>query len=232
MKEKFALILSTIQTLMLVAIVVILLTDKKWLNDPKRKREQTELQTKLTKPIKIADTDAIWGKKDAPNTIFVWVDYQCPYCMDVYKNLKDIEKEYISTGKAKVIFRDFPLKMHRFARPLATAVECARRQGKFWEMADLILTSSEKPDSTSIERWMVELKLDVDAFTICQSDSTIENLFKTDIDEAKSYGVRGTPALFINNTYYRGSLSVSNLKDILDGNEPALTNRNGSCNQR
>lgn len=233
MKEKIALILSTVQTLILIAILVILLTDKK---QPETRpgviSGQLEAQTKSTKPLKIRDTDAIWGKKDAPNTIIAFVDYQCPFCADVYKNLKEIEKEYISTGKAKVIFRDFPLKMHADAEKYAGAVECARQQGKFWEMADFILGAKEKPEASQIDQWADELKLNKESFTACMADSATKEMIDTDVEEAKSYMVRGTPAMFINDVFYRGTMSASTLKDILDGKQKGKTPKSGSCNQK
>jgi protein-disulfide isomerase len=233
MKEKLALILSTVQTIILIAILVILLTDKKPTeNRPGVITGQLEEQTKVTKPLKIRDTDAIWGKKDAPNTIIAFVDYQCPFCAEVYKSIKELDKEYISTGKVKVIFRDFPLKMHANANKFAVAVECARKQGKFWEMAGLILEAKDKSDESSIDKWADELKLNKESFAACMADSTINESIQKDMDEAKSYMVRGTPALFINDVFYRGTQSASTLKDIIDGKKIGKKPKTGSCNQK
>jgi protein-disulfide isomerase len=230
MKDKISLFLSVTQTLILIAILAILLNDRNTGSRLKSSRKKPDLPVKIDKPLTIRETDALWGKPDAPNTIVTFVDYQCPYCVDVYTNLKRIEDDFISTGKAKIIFRDYPLRMHKSARQYAAAVECARRQGKFWEMADHILKSKDKPDSTSIDKWLDELRLDKVAFNVCVVDSSVENLIEKDIEEAKSYGVRGTPALFINDVYYRGTLSVSDLKDVLKGKKPAVTPKSGSCN--
>jgi protein-disulfide isomerase len=232
MKEKIALTLSIIQTLVLIAILVVLIPGREKDNGPHPVRGQLEAQTRITKPIKIVDTDVIWGKKEAPNTIVAFVDYQCPYCMDVYKNLKELDKDYIQTGKVKVIFRDFPLSMHAYAHKFAQAVECARKQDKFWPMVDLMLSGKEKPDSTSVDKWVEELKLDKAAFTACNADTATENAIRRDVAEAKTYGVRGTPALFINDEYHRGTMPASDIIKVLEGKKEHRSKKTGSCNQK
>ncbi len=233
MKEKLALTLSTLQTIILIAILAILLTDRK---QPEKRpgviTGQLEARTKVSKPLKIYETDAIWGKTDAPNTIVAFVDYECPFCREVYKNLKEIEKDYINTGKVKVVFRDFPLKMHEHAESFALAVECARQQGKFWEMADKILSTKGSINDKSIDSCTEELSLKQESFTACMGDTATKAMIKKDIDEAKSYMVRGTPALFINDVYYRGTMPASAMKDILDGKKAGRTPKGGSCKQK
>lgn len=232
-KENIGLILSTIQTILLIVIVFILLTDNKSMGKrPGNSNGQMESLTKVKIPLKIYDTDAIWGNKDAPYTLIAFVDYQCPFCNDVYKNLKELEKDYIATGKVKVIFRDFPLKMHSNAKIFASAVECARQQGKFWEMADLVFESNNKSEEAAVDGWVETLKLNKENFTACIDDSLTDKAIEKDMEEAKSYMVRGTPALFINNIFYRGTQSVSTLKDILDGKKVDKKPKSGSCNQR
>jgi protein-disulfide isomerase len=232
MKEKLTLILSVTQTLILIAILAILLNDRTAGRRSKSSRNQPETPIKIDKPLTLLETDAVWGKMDAPNTIVAFVDYQCPFCIEVYANMKDIEKEYIETGKVKIIFRDFPLRMHKSARYYAAAVECARRQGKFWELADRILDFKTKADSASIDAWVDELKMNKDNFKSCLVDTTVENMIQNDINEAKYYGIRGTPALIVNNVYYRGTLSPVDLKDILRGKAPARSQNSGNCNQK
>ena len=228
MKEKFALALNVIQTLVLIVILVVLLTDRKEYGYKQRKA-QLEAQYKNMKPLKITDTDAIWGKKDAPITLVAFIDYQCPYCKDLYKNLKAIEKDYIETGKVKVIFRDLPLKMHQYSRQLAATVECARKQGKFWEMADLMLSSTEKFDSTQIAEWAGQLGLDPGEIEACANDNKTLDAVISDINDARSRKLTGTPAVFINDVYYKGTIPVSDLRKIFNGKNIDRTPKSGAC---
>ncbi len=228
MKEKFALVLQVVQTIVLILILVILLTDK---NEPRsgQVRSQLEAQYKNTEPLKITGTDAIWGSKNAPTTLVAFVDYQCPYCKDLYGNLKKIEKDYIETGKVKVIFRDLPLRMHKNARQLAAAVECARKEGKFWEMADRVLTSKEKFDSTMLTQWANQLGLDPVAIENCTGNPKILDEVLVDIKEARSRKLTGTPAVFINDVFYRGTIPASDLRAIFEGKKVERVKKSGAC---
>ncbi len=77
------------------------------------------------------------GDKNAPITIVEYSDFQCPYCGRFYQDTyRKIDEEFIKTGKAKIVFKDFPLSIHPQASKAAEAARCAQEQGKFWEMHD------------------------------------------------------------------------------------------------
>ncbi len=82
-----------------------------------------------------ADDDPVLGNPNAPVTIIEFGDFQCPYCKKFHDDtFPMLKKTYIDTGKAKFVYRDFPLEnIHPNARPAAEAAECADDQGKFWE---------------------------------------------------------------------------------------------------
>jgi len=231
MKEKFALVLNVIQTLVLIVILVVLLTNRKD-SRPKNINTQLEAHYKNTEPLKITDTDAIWGSKDAPTTLVAFIDYECPYCKDLYRNIKEIEKNYIETGKVKVIFRDLPLKMHEHSRQLAATMECARRQGKFWEMADLVLNSKEKFDSTQLVQWAGQLGLDPEEIADCASDTKTLDAVMADLKDAKSRMLTGTPSVFINDVFYRGTIPAKDLRDIFEGKKVERAKKSGACGQK
>ena len=52
--------------------------------------------------------------------------------------MQKLKKEYIDTGKLRLIVRDFPLPFHKNARPAANAAHCAGEQNKFWPMQDAL----------------------------------------------------------------------------------------------
>jgi len=86
------------------------------------------------------DDDPVLGQANAPVTIIEFSDFECPFCRRFWQQtLPEIQKQYIDTGKAKLVYRDFPLSsIHPGAEPAAQAANCANIQGKFWEMHDLI----------------------------------------------------------------------------------------------
>lgn len=98
------------------------------------------------------DDDPVLGKADAPVTLIEFSDFQCPFCRAFWKEaLQQIKKDYIDTGKAKFVYRDFPLSFHPLAKPYALAANCANDQGKFWEMHDKIFEEQAKKGEGTIQ---------------------------------------------------------------------------------
>ncbi|MDQ3239204.1 MAG: thioredoxin domain-containing protein [bacterium] len=93
---------------------------------------------KITQNIPLGDKGRIRGDDNAKVTIIEYSDFECPYCAKFYSETqKAIEEKYIKTGKAKLVFKDFPLtNIHPNANKAAEAARCAQEQGKFWQMHD------------------------------------------------------------------------------------------------
>mgnify|MGYP003756548487 CR=1 FL=1 len=231
MRDKISFILNIIQTLVLIAILAVVIFRKV---GPAEKYDSHEFEAKQkeVKPLKISESDIIWGNTDAPVSLVAFIDYECPYCKDLYSNIKANSKEYIETGKVKVVFRNLPLRMHKNARELAGIVECAGQQGKFWEMTDLLLTSKEKYDSTKLITFASQLGLDALQLQECLNNEQTLTSIKSDVLQARSRGISGTPAFFINDEFYRGTMSASDLKDAFEGKKIARKPKSGSCGEK
>ena len=98
----------------------------------------------VTKGVASVDDDAVLGDKNAPVTIIEFSDYECPFCKRHFDQTHpELVKKYIDTGKAKLVFRDFPLSFHEpMASKEAIAANCARAQGgdkKYFEFHDEII---------------------------------------------------------------------------------------------
>src|SRR5258705_369893 len=85
------------------------------------------------------DTLPARGKADAPVTVVEYADFQCPAC-GVFATTMEagIVKDYIDTGKVRLVFHDFPLPQHANAIPAAEAARCAADQNAFWPFHDLL----------------------------------------------------------------------------------------------
>lgn len=70
------------------------------------------------------------GKEDAPVTIVVFTDFECPYCSKAVPILEQVMTDNPET--VKLVFKNMPLSFHKFARPAALAALAAANQGKFW----------------------------------------------------------------------------------------------------
>lgn len=108
---------------------------------PASSRTQTgkQIDLKLT-----ADEHAM-GSADAPLTLVEYSDFQCPFCRRFFnETLSEIKKNYIDTGRVRLVYRHYPLPFHDAAQKSAEATECAAKQGKFWEMHDAIFIQQAK----------------------------------------------------------------------------------------
>ena len=91
------------------------------------------------------DDDAVLGDLSAPVTMIVFGDFECPYCSQAFKTSEaQIRKEYVETGKVKMIYRDFPIAGHLSAIPAAEAAGCAHEQGKYWEYHDALFENQDR----------------------------------------------------------------------------------------
>jgi protein-disulfide isomerase len=161
----------------------------------------------------------IRGNPDAPVTLEEFADFQCPACSIASGILLVIEKDYGS--RLRVIFREFPLAMHKHGRDAALAAEAASLQGKFWEMHDMLYTNqaewSEVPNAQPIfNHYAEELHLDVDEFEKdCRSEKVAE---RVEADEAlgKSLGIETTPTMFVNKERLRPPYTIEHLHEVIE----------------
>ena len=85
-----------------------------------------------------ANGSPVLGSKDAPITMIEFGDYQCFYCNKFYHTTEpDIVKNYVETGKVKMVFKDFTI-IGQDSINAAHATHCAQEQGKFWEYHDTL----------------------------------------------------------------------------------------------
>ena len=181
----------------------------------------------------LEDDDPFKGDKNASVVIVEFSEYQCPYCKiyvdDAYKQ---ILSEYIETGKAKYVFRDFPLPNHLNAQKAAEAAECADDQGKFWEYHDTLFeeqkTWSSLVDPTNeFVSYAENFGLDKEIFRSCLVNGDKEAEVKNDYNVAITEIIRyqkennlqegaGTPSFFINGKLLVGAQPFSAFKQVIE----------------
>jgi len=172
------------------------------------------------------DDDPIKGDPKAPVTIIEFSDYECPFCKRSYDNVfSKLDEEYISKGKVRVVFRDYPLPFHKKAVPAAIAANCAGEQGKYWEVHNFLFENPDKLDSASVISSSAGTGLDKAKFEACVNDKSKEKEITKDLEDGKKYGVRGTPSYFIGRTtdgdeitgtFVRGAQPYSVFKEHID----------------
>lgn len=160
------------------------------------------------------DTDYIRGDKNAPVTMIEYSDFQCPFCKRVQPTIDKLLTDY--KGKVKLIYRHFPLSFHQYAQKSAEASECAGEQGKFWEMHDKIFENQDRLDVDSLKSYAKELGLNTSNFNKCLDDGKYAQKVKDDMTEGTKYGVKGTPATFINGQMISGAQPYDSFKSVID----------------
>lgn len=143
------------------------------------------------------DTSAspIKGTPDAPVTIAVFSDFECPYCSKLVPLLDQVFKD--NPKNIKIAFKNLPLKMHEMAGPAALAALAANEQGKFWEFHDRLFIEN-KLTADSFTKIATELGLNQERFNADVKSPVLLEKLKKDVEEAERLGITGTPAVFVN----------------------------------
>jgi len=178
--------------------------------------------------LKLGNEGVIEGDENAGIELIEFSDFECPFCGRFYtQTLSQIKKDYIDTGKVKMIYKDFPLSFHPSAMKAAIAGECAKEQGKFWELHDKIFDNQQawanQGPIVSIplfKQYASDLGLDENQFNTCLDEDKYADEVQEDIGEAGSL-VSGTPTFLIGNekdgyTVLVGAQPYQAFKQILD----------------
>ena len=153
----------------------------------------------------LADDDAYLGDANAPLTIIEFSDYQCPFCKRFFDDTEaQLINTYVKTGKARFVYRDFPLNFHANAQIAAEGSECAKKQGKFWEMHDAIFKASQADGtgiaSADLKNIAATLGLDTTKFNTCLDSGETTAEVQKDLNDGQAAGIQGTPGFFIGKT--------------------------------
>ncbi len=155
----------------------------------------------------------IRGNVDAPVTIVVFDDYQCPYCARLAPVLKQVLERNPQT--VRVALKNFPLSMHRYARQAALAALAAGKQGKYWEMHDLLFANYSQLNEQKIRELAGKVGLDMERFETDLKDAELQRLVQQDLRQGQQLGVRGTPTVYINGRLVRDR-SPNGLQRMID----------------
>jgi protein-disulfide isomerase len=161
-----------------------------------------------------AGDDPARGPKDAPVTIVEFADFQCPYCARVLPTLKRLEEQY--GDQIRLVFRHFPLSFHKQAAKAAEAAECAREQGKFWEMHASLFARQANLEVADLNQRASDLGLNTEQFGQCLESGKYSAAWRKDMSHGSSYGVSGTPAFFINGRSLSGAQPYESFAEVIE----------------
>lgn len=157
---------------------------------------------KVTLDIITDNSSPLLGSKDATITMVEFGDYQCFYCHKFFNNTEsNIVKNYIDTGKVKMVFKDFTI-IGQDSVSAANAAHCAQEQGKFWEYHDILYNnwSGENTgwaSATNLAQFAKQVGLTQDQFNQCMTQAKYMPVVRGSVSDANTLGLTGTPDFFI-----------------------------------
>ena len=176
-----------------------------------------------------ADDDPLLGVAGSPIDVIVFSDFQCPSCIRFHtETLPALAEQYLDTGLARLIYRDFPDKhTHPNAVNAAAAAECAGDQNMYWEYHDILHDRAKEWGSlgrpgalAQFESYAKTIDMDRSDFLICINDGKYIPEVISDHTDGVAYGVDTTPTLFVGNShagYYQisGSRPYAEIQTII-----------------
>jgi protein-disulfide isomerase len=141
------------------------------------------------------------GEPGAPVVLEEFGDFECLPCSLLWPILEKLEHDY--EKRLVVVFREHPLKMHRFSRDAARTAEAAGLQGKFWEMHDTLYRNRAAWVTAAYIRpylndYATELHLDIDRFKADIDGEDVSKRLAADWDRGESLAIDRTPIVFVN----------------------------------
>jgi len=164
----------------------------------------------------------ILGDPNAPVTIVVFSDFQCPFCA---KAERSVERKLLGSyqGKAKLVFKNLPLhQIHSWADSAAIAGECAYRENNkvFWAVHSAFFEQQAQINNRNLDdiavRAVKQAGGDTRRFSECLRKRSTEDAVSADVAEANALGVKSTPTFFINGRRVTGAQPIEGFTAIVD----------------
>ncbi len=153
------------------------------------------------------------GPANAPVTLTVFSDFQCPYCSRLVAFVDEVLAKNPAT--VRVVFKQFPLRMHNMAMPAALASLAAREQGKFWPLHDLLFANFNQLNEEKIRSLAQQAGLDMGRFDRDRTSQRLLEEVARDQQLGQQAEVKGTPTLFLNGKVLR-ERTLADVQKLID----------------
>ena len=145
--------------------------------------------------MQVADLST-FGAPDAPVVVALYIDYECPYCRTMWRDiLPSFVSDRVETGEVQIALRNVPMPQHPGALNLARAAVCAGRQGRPREFGNLAFAgeSLSLDSDASVSRAAGKVGLTVGLFTSCLRDASSMEAVSLEANTARTWGIVATP---------------------------------------
>lgn len=156
-----------------------------------------------------------FGAVTAPVTIVEFSDFECPFCQRFATGaLRYVMERH--PDDVSVVFRHWPLSIHRLAYPAARASECAAAQGKFEAFYDVVFSKQDSLGILSFQDFAARSGVpDGKLFSSCLAIASPVAAIEDDIRAAKELGGAGTPSVLVNSTLLPGTPDSARLDSVV-----------------
>ena len=154
------------------------------------------------------------GSPDAPVQVIIYADFECPYCRVAATSLRELSRK--QPEKVAYYFKSFPLKSHKRSVPAALAFLAAGRQGKFWEMHDILFRHQEDLSEEAFESCAAQLGLDKGQFTADRENKELIDRLRAEKTEGMKCGIKKSPGILVNGKPYYGVKTAVELLDRIE----------------
>lgn len=169
--------------------------------------------------IDIVSDDHIKGNKDSSVTLIEYLDFECEACGAYYPLVKQLSEEFKT--EVRFVSRYFPLPGHKNGMQAALSVEAASKQGKYWEMHDVLFENQSSwgekqfADPTIFEGYAKQIGLNLEQFKKDVSSKEVKDRVERDKASGQSLGVSGTPSFFLNGEKLQNPKTPEDFKTLI-----------------
>jgi protein-disulfide isomerase len=174
------------------------------------------------------------GSPKAPVTVYEMSDFQCPYCRKfAQETFPAIDRSYITTGKVRWVFINFPLTdVHAHAAAAAQLALCAAKQNGFWRVHDLLFQHQEtwaplKEAGPFFVSLADSAGLSKPALLTCLESPETLQAVQADAEGAARSGAGSTPTFYIEGGLLEGAVPLNIFRQVLDSVYARKTARTG-----
>ncbi|HYJ11851.1 MAG TPA: thioredoxin domain-containing protein [Polyangiaceae bacterium] len=185
--------------------------------DAKGKGEAAEEEDKSVWKVPVLDDDPIKGPKDAPVTMIIFSEYQCPFCKRVNDTLKQVTEAY--PNDLRIVWKDNTLPFHPRAKPAAALARHAYKlkgDKGFWEAHDALFASQPKLEDDDLKGIAEKLGLRWDDVKAAIDSNKYAEKLDASMELANDVQARGTPHFFINGVRLSGAQPLDAFKKAID----------------
>ncbi|MBI1857521.1 MAG: thioredoxin domain-containing protein [Candidatus Melainabacteria bacterium] len=156
----------------------------------------------------------ILGRKNAPITLIVFSDFQCPFSKRGFDTAKALISKY--GDKMSYIYKHLPLSFHPQAEPAAKACVAAGLQGKYYEYHDKLFENQQGINEELLVKIAQDLGLNMDKFNKDRASDKVATIVQEDAKQANDLGLNGTPGFVLNGVKIKGAYPQEHFEKVID----------------